>query len=129
VSWAVAAASLIFVAWAKMETVQITYQIDDLVDEEERLSREQRKLRSELAALRAPSRLEALAPGLGLQPPTPGQVVIVTEDPAALASVLEPAAVEPAAVDDIAQTIDSEQETPVRSGIAPESLRPTKDPP
>jgi len=82
------AASLIFVAWAKMETVQITYQIDDLVDREEILSNEQRRLRAELAELRAPGHLETLAPALGLAAPKAGQVVVVTEDPEGLNAVL-----------------------------------------
>lgn len=82
------ASSLIFVAWAKMETVQITYQIDDLIDEEERLGNEQRRLRAELAELRAPGHLETLAPALGLAAPKAGQVVVVTEDPEGLNAAL-----------------------------------------
>ena len=82
------ASSLIFVAWAKMETVQITYQIDSLVDEAEELSNEQRRLRAELAELRSPGHLESLATTLGLSAPEPGQVVIVTEDPEGLNAAL-----------------------------------------
>lgn len=84
-------AALIFVAWAKIETVQITYRIDELMDEEERLGVEQRGLRSKLAEIRSPRALEALAPGLGLVPPEPGQVVVVSSDPDGLAAALEPA--------------------------------------
>lgn len=80
--------ALVFVAWAKMETVQITYRIDDLIDEEERLANEQRRLRARLAALRSPAHLESLAPGLGLESPKPGQVVVVTADPDALNAML-----------------------------------------
>jgi len=82
------ASSLIFVAWAKMETVQITYQIDDLVDEGEKLSNDQRRLRAELAELRSPSHLETLAGDLGLAAPAAGQVVVVTEDPEGLNAAL-----------------------------------------
>ena len=62
-------ASLIFVAWAKMETVQITYEIDDLIDTEQELAEEQRRLRSQLAELRSPQALHQLAPELGLAAP------------------------------------------------------------
>lgn len=94
-SWPVAilatvavASSLIFVAWAKMQTVQYTYEIDALVDAEEDLANRQRILRSELAALRSPAKLHALAPGLGLAPPQPGHVVVITGDPEGLAAAL-----------------------------------------
>jgi hypothetical protein len=94
-SWTVAilatiavTASLIFVAWAKMQTVQYTYTIDALVDAEEDLANRQRILRSELAALRSPAKLHALAPGLGLAPPEPGHVVVITGDPEGLAAAL-----------------------------------------
>ncbi len=82
------AVCLIFVAWAKMETVQITYEIGKLVQREEKLSNDQRRLRAELAELRAPSHLEALAPELGLGAPKAGQVVVVTEDPEGLSAAL-----------------------------------------
>jgi hypothetical protein len=94
-SWALAilatvavTASLIFVAWAKMQTVQHTYKIDELIDSEEELANRQRILRSELAALRSPAKLHALAPGLGLAPPKPGHVVVITGDPEGLTAAL-----------------------------------------
>ena len=82
------AVCLIFVAWAKMETVQITYEIGKLVQRDEELSNDQRRLRAELAELRAPSHLETLAPALGLGAPKAGQVVVVTEDPEGLSAAL-----------------------------------------
>ena len=88
VTAACVATSLIFVAWAKMETVQITYAINDLIREEDGLAAEQRRLRAELAELRAPAQLEALAPTLGLVRAKPEQVVVITEDPEALAASL-----------------------------------------
>jgi cell division protein FtsL len=94
-SWTVAilatvavTSSLIFVAWAKMQTVQYTYEIDEFVDAEEDLANRQRILRSELAALRSPAKLHALAPSLGLAPPEPGHVVVITGDPEGLAAAL-----------------------------------------
>lgn len=80
--------ALIFVAWAKMQTVQYTYRIDELIDEEEELANRQRALRSEVAALRSPAALHALAPELGLAPPEPGHVVVVTRDPEGLSAAL-----------------------------------------
>ena len=80
--------SLIFVAWAKMQTVQYTYAIDALIDEEEDLANRQRSLRSELAALRSPANLHSLAPDLGLAPPKPGHVVVITGDPDGLNAAL-----------------------------------------
>ena len=82
------AASLIFVAWAKMQTVQYTYEIDELIDVEEKLANKQRGLRSELASLRSPSNLHAMAPALGLAPPKPGHVVVITGDPGGLNAAL-----------------------------------------
>ena len=82
------AGALIFVAWAKMQTVQITYRIDELVDQEEDLANTQRRLRAELAELRSPRSLDALAPELGLEAPKPGQVIVVTGDPEGLTAVL-----------------------------------------
>jgi len=94
-SWTVAilatiavTASLIFVAWAKMQTVQYTYAIGALVDEEEELANRQQILLSELAALRSPAKLHALAADLGLAPPKPGHVVVITGDPDGLTAAL-----------------------------------------
>ncbi len=85
------AGGLIFVAWAKMETVQITYAIAELRTEEQDLANEQRRLRAELAELRSPQRLEKLAPELELRKPEAGQVFVVTEDPDALEAALDDA--------------------------------------
>ncbi len=87
--FAVITGGLVFVAWAKMDTVQITYAINDLVDEEERLAEEQRRLRTELAELRSPRNLEALASTLGLIPPEPGQVVVIGHESTALDPLLD----------------------------------------
>ena len=88
VATAAVASALIFVAWAKMQTVQHTYKIDDLIDAEEELANRQRILRTDIAALRSPAALHALAPGLGLGAPKPGHVVVVTGDPDGLNAVL-----------------------------------------
>jgi cell division protein FtsL len=83
-TFAVVTGALVFVAWAKMETVQLTYDIDALVDQETALAEEQRRLRAELAELRSPTALERLAPELGLVPPEPGQVVVIGDEAAAI---------------------------------------------
>lgn len=82
-------ASLVFVAWAKMDTVQITYEINALIDQEEQLAEEQRRLRTELAELRSPRHLETLAATLELVPPAPGQVVVIGDESAALEPLLD----------------------------------------
>lgn len=87
--FALITASLVFVAWAKMDTVQITYAIDDLVDQEEQLAEEQRRLRAELANLRSPRNLEVLAATLELLPPEPGQVVVIGDESTALDPLLD----------------------------------------
>jgi len=102
-------ASLIFVAWAKMETVQITYEIDALMDIEEELAEEQRRLRSDLAELRSPQHLHELAPELGLAAPEPGHVIVVTGDPEGLAAVLDDA---PDSDSDIDAELPEEGPTP-----------------
>lgn len=87
-SCAAVAGGLIFVAWAKMETVQMTYEVAELKAEEQELANEQRRLRAELAELRSPTRLQQMAPELGLVEPAPGQVFVVTDDPDALGEAL-----------------------------------------
>jgi len=82
------AAALIFVAWAKMETVQLTYAIGAIETQERELDTVQRRLRAELGELRGPSSLEKLAPELGLIEPKAAQVVVITEDPEGLSAAL-----------------------------------------
>lgn len=86
----VVAGSLVFVAASKVETVQRTYAVTELGNEEERLAEEQRRLRAELARLRSPGQLELLAAGLGLRSPAAGQVIVVADDPMALQAALNP---------------------------------------
>jgi cell division protein FtsL len=115
ISCVAVAAALIFVAWAKMQTVQITYRIDELIDTEEELANDQRRLRTQLAELRSPRNLEALAPDLGLVPPEPGQVVVVTGDPEGLTAILEGSDEEPTDETDAsapAPDADAEEGTP-----------------
>lgn len=75
-----ATAALCFVAWARTETVQLTYALSRLAQEEERLLDEQRRLRTELGELRAPRALDALAPSLGLREAGKDEVVVVLQE-------------------------------------------------
>ena len=67
----------LFVAWAKMDTTQLTYQVHTLRSEQAELQRRQRLLSSELARLHSPSYLDARASELGLEDPPPGVVIRV----------------------------------------------------
>ncbi len=115
------AVGLIFVAWAKMETVQITYRIAELRTEEQDLANEQRRLRAELAELRSPPRLDALAPALGLGKPDAGQVFVVTEDPDALEAALHGA--------DAPSADAASADAPSADGPPPAAATPTGDSP
>ncbi len=67
----------LFVAWAKMDTTQLTYEVHQLRSEQARLHRQQRLLSSELSHLRSPAYLSSHAAELGLQEPPPGVVIRV----------------------------------------------------
>jgi cell division protein FtsL len=67
----------LFVAWAKMDTTQLTYEVHQLRSEQAQLTREQRLLSSELSHLQSPAYLSAHASDLGLQEPPPGVVIRV----------------------------------------------------
>ena len=67
----------LFVAWAKMDTTQLTYEVHQLRSEQADLQRQQQLLNSELAHLRSPSYLNARASELGLEEPPPGVVIRV----------------------------------------------------
>ena len=64
----------LFVAWAKMETTQLNYQVHQLRSQQSDLQREQRLLSAELATLRAPAYLSQRAGEIGLQEASPGAV-------------------------------------------------------
>jgi len=64
----------LFVAWAKMETTQLTYDVHQLRNQRAELQREQRLLDAELASLRSPAYLAARAAELDLVEPAPGVV-------------------------------------------------------
>jgi len=67
----------LFVAWAKMDTTQLTYEVHQLRAEQAQLQREQRLLVSDLATLKSPAYLSDKAGELGLEEPPPGVVIRV----------------------------------------------------
>ena len=69
--------SVIGHVWSSFEMTQIGYDISQLKNEEIRLMEINRKLRLELAHLKSPQNLEALAKRLGLCQPSPEQIIVL----------------------------------------------------
>jgi len=67
----------LFVAWAKMETIQLTYTVNQMRSERTDLQRSQQILDAELASLQSPAYLTSKAGELGLEEPPPGVVIRV----------------------------------------------------
>ncbi len=65
----------LFVAWAKMETTQLTYEVHRLRAERAELQREQQRLTTNVAGLHAPVHLTAEAEKIGLVRPDPAAVI------------------------------------------------------
>ena len=63
--------------WSNFEMTQRGYDISQLKSEEMKLMEINRKLRLELAILKSPKNLEALAKKLGLRQPAPDQIIIL----------------------------------------------------
>ncbi len=62
-------------AWQHFSAIEYGYRIEALKSQHEALSETNRELRLELASLRDPERIDALARQMGLQMPQVGQVV------------------------------------------------------
>lgn len=71
------AAFLLFYAWQHFECIQIRYQIEQLNSERAQAAELNQQLHLEVATLRAPKRVDAIASRLGLTVPVPGQVTPV----------------------------------------------------
>jgi cell division protein FtsL len=67
----------LFLAWAKMETIQLTYEVQQLRTEQRDLRRTQQILDAEVASLQSPAYLTSRAVDLGLQDAPPGVVIRV----------------------------------------------------
>jgi cell division protein FtsL len=63
--------------WSNFEMTQKGYTISQLKNEEMRLIDINRKLKIEMATLKSPQSLETQARKLGLNQPSPGQIVVV----------------------------------------------------
>ncbi|MFO7740040.1 MAG: cell division protein FtsL [Desulfatiglandaceae bacterium] len=64
--------------WSNFERTQLGYDLSQLKKEEMKLRETNRKLRLELAILKSPRKLEALAIGqLGLRQPSADQIIIL----------------------------------------------------
>ena len=62
--------------WLHLQTTEIGYQLSMLHNLNERLAGERRELEMELATLKTPQSLDAIAKArLGLRPPREGQIV------------------------------------------------------
>ena len=82
--WRVSAAGaamagcLLFYAWQHFECIQIRYQVEQLESQRAKAVQLNQQLHLEVAALRSPMRVDAIARGqLGLTIPAPGQVTPV----------------------------------------------------
>lgn len=76
--------------WLEAEAAKAGYRLRALRREVAYLDQERQRLRSHLAALAAPQRLERVAAQLGLRPPTPQELAAVSV-PASLAREPRPA--------------------------------------
>lgn len=63
--------------WSNFEMTQKGYDISQLKNEEKRLMDVNKKLKIELAILKSPQSLETQAKRLGLNQPSPEQIVVV----------------------------------------------------
>ncbi|MGA2510229.1 MAG: cell division protein FtsL [Candidatus Acidiferrales bacterium] len=69
------AACLLFYAWQHFECIQIRYQLEQLDSERAQAAELNQQLHLEVATLRSPMRVDAIARNqLGLTVPVPGQV-------------------------------------------------------
>lgn len=80
--WAVwlglATALALFYVWARVQVVQLGYEITVLKNELESMSKQASMLEIEIAKMKAPERLENFAKTrLGMQPPSADQIIFV----------------------------------------------------
>lgn len=68
------AGCLLFYAWQHFECIQIRYQIEQLQSQRAQAVELNQQLHLEVATLRSPKRVDAIAGRLGLTVPVPGQV-------------------------------------------------------
>jgi cell division protein FtsL len=74
-AWSLIAAGLLFYAWQHFECIQLRYQIEQMEAERAQASQLNQQLHLEVATLRSPGRVDAIARNtLGLTVPVPGQI-------------------------------------------------------
>ena len=79
-------------AWQHFETIQLRYQLESLRGERTQAAELNQELKLEIAGLRAPGRIDAIARReLGLTVPVPGQVAPMDTPPSAVWAEARPA--------------------------------------
>jgi hypothetical protein len=82
-------------AWQHFKAIEYGYRIESAKRELNALNEMNGALRTELASLRDPERIDVLARRFGLEPPVPGQVIrmdsSVTDPPAPVVARVDPA--------------------------------------
>jgi cell division protein FtsL len=79
------AACALLYAWQHFETIQLRYRLEALRGERSQATELNQQLKLEVAGLRSPGRVDAIARGqLGLTMPVPGQVAPMELPPAAV---------------------------------------------
>jgi cell division protein FtsL len=69
---------LLFYTWCRVQTIQVRYEISDLIANQQRLEMMQDNLKIELARLKSPQRIAKIAKQqLGLVLPTNKQLILV----------------------------------------------------
>lgn len=80
---------LLLFVWERVDIVRVGYKIEQLKAQKVALQREQDELRVKASALTAPDRIaRAAAEKLGMMPPQPGQVVMVSASDRAPAAAM-----------------------------------------
>ncbi len=74
---AVLAACGLLYAWQHFQCIQLRYQFEDLQAKRDQAAELNQELRLEIASLRSPVRINAIARQFGLTAPVPGQVAPV----------------------------------------------------
>jgi len=71
----------ILTVWTRLETVELTYSINQLGATERALQQERARAEVRLASVRSPRRLEPIARDrMGLRPPTTEQIIYIRSD-------------------------------------------------
>lgn len=76
-------AAALFYVWTHIESVRLGYELSDAAETHEVLFERNKSLKVDVAAHKAPQRLERMGKKYGLRPPRPEQIIRVDgDDPA-----------------------------------------------